>query len=271
VLQILKTFHNIYGSGTSPTPVVKDDDNRSIDAFDEIVLSSVSQIQSPSVVADSLVCHAGTHLNLKEVPKKGYDDAVHPPALSSNALSQLGFSRHNGLNYALQLHKQRRYREAWRIFKLCADEFGDPKAEYYVGFYLSTGDHHVEADHSLAMGYLQRAAEKGVSDAHFLYGLALLRGKGVPKNPVNDALGVRHLRRAADSGNVYAALNYGGMVLNGLYGLTQDIDQGVQWIRRAHEKGHPHAYPNLQSWLTDLKLPVPKDVQLALAQTGRHR
>jgi TPR repeat protein len=175
------------------------------------------------------------------------------------------------LDYALQLHSQKRYREAWRIFKRRADEFGDPEAEYYVGFYLSTDDHDVEADHSLAIGYLQRAAEKGVSDAQFLYGIALLHGKGVRKSPENDALGVEHLRRAAERDNVHAALSYGGVILNGLYGLTQDIDQGVQWIRRAHAKRHPQAYPKLQSWLTNLKLPVPKDIQLAPAQTSHHQ
>ncbi|CAG8474328.1 1401_t:CDS:2 [Ambispora leptoticha] len=172
------------------------------------------------------------------------------------------------VSYAKKLHQQKEYAQAWPIFKSFAEQ-GDPIAEFYVGYYLIAGDRGVPQNKELAVEYFRRSAEKGIADAQFRYGVALLCGEGVEKNSNNDRIAIENLRKSAQNGNRNAMYNYGDLLINGAHGLPENLDEGIVWMRRAHDKGHPQAYRKLAARLNFLKKPIPDDISKWLSTHNR--
>ncbi|RHZ53772.1 hypothetical protein Glove_437g39 [Diversispora epigaea] len=160
---------------------------------------------------------------------------------------------------AKRLHSSKKYSDAWPIFKLHADN-GDPQAEFYVGYYLISGDRGVEKNKELAVEYFRRSASKNIPDAQFRYGVALLNGEGVVKSAENDKIAIENLEKAAKQGNLSAMFNFGDLLINGAHGVTQDLEQGADWLKKAHKKGHPHAYKKLADRYRALNKPVPEEI-----------
>ncbi|CAG8639274.1 874_t:CDS:2, partial [Dentiscutata erythropus] len=148
------------------------------------------------------------------------------------------------INEAKRLHGEKKYGEAYKIFKYHADH-GDAAAEFYVGYYLISGDHEVAQEKELAVEYFRRSAEKNVPDAQFRYGVALLSGEGVKKSAENDKIAIEYLEKAAVRGNINAMFNYGDLLINGAHGVRQDLTEGSRWLIKAHQKKHPHAFKKL--------------------------
>ncbi|KAG9303147.1 hypothetical protein G9A89_005105 [Geosiphon pyriformis] len=131
-------------------------------------------------------------------------------------------------------------------------DLGDPIAQYYVGYYLITGNHSVLRDTKKAVEYFRRSAEKGIPGAQLRYSVALLKGDGIEKNEANDRIAIENLKKAAISGNPHAMFNYGDILINGGHGVWENIEEGEIWMRAAHDKGHPHALKKLTDRLNSL-------------------
>ncbi|KAF0411854.1 kinase-like protein [Gigaspora margarita] len=163
------------------------------------------------------------------------------------------------INEAKRLHSEKKYGEAYKIFKYHADH-GDAAAEFYVGYYLISGDHEVVQDKELAVEYFRRSAEKNIPDAQFRYGVALLSGEGVKKSADNDKIAIEYLEKAAVRGNINAMFNYGDLLINGAHGVRQDLSEGARWLLKAHRQKHPHAYKKLSEKYKSLGMEIPQEI-----------
>ncbi|CAG8806427.1 23029_t:CDS:2, partial [Gigaspora margarita] len=163
------------------------------------------------------------------------------------------------INEAKRLHCEKKYGEAYKIFKYHADH-GDAAAEFYVGYYLISGDHEVVQDKELAVEYFRRSAEKNIPDAQFRYGVALLSGEGVKKSADNDKIAIEYLEKAAVRGNINAMFNYGDLLINGAHGVRQDLSEGARWLLKAHRQKHPHAYKKLSEKYKSLGMEIPQEI-----------
>ncbi|CAG8619774.1 14974_t:CDS:2 [Racocetra fulgida] len=163
------------------------------------------------------------------------------------------------ISEAKRLHGEKKYGEAYKIFKYHADH-GDAAAEFYVGYYLISGDHDVPQDKELAVEYFRRSAEKDIPDAQFRYGVALLSGEGVKKSAENDRIAIEYLEKAAVRGNINAMFNYGDLLINGAHGVRQNLSEGARWLKQAHLKKHPHAYKKLSEKYKSLGMDIPQEI-----------
>ncbi|CAG8757079.1 19129_t:CDS:2 [Cetraspora pellucida] len=163
------------------------------------------------------------------------------------------------ISEAKRLHSEKKYGEAYKIFKYHADH-GDAAAEFYVGYYLISGDHDIPQDKELAVEYFRRSAEKDIPDAQFRYGVALLGGEGVKKSAENDRIAIEYLEKAAVRGNINAMFNYGDLLINGAHGVRQNLSEGERWLKQAHLKKHPHAYKKLSEKYKSLGMEIPKEI-----------
>jgi len=97
------------------------------------------------------------------------------------------------------------------------------------------------------------AADSGMDDAQYNYGVCLLEGKGVSKNEVE---GVSYLQMAADQDNPDALYNLAICHAKGL-GVSPDEDKAIDLLVKASKKGHPDAPHTLTKMLTQEALPSP--------------
>ncbi|CAG8761610.1 60_t:CDS:1, partial [Acaulospora morrowiae] len=75
--------------------------------------------------------------------------------------------------------------------------------------------------------------------------------------------------KAANQGNPNAMFNFGDLLINGAHGVTQDLEQGALWMKKAHQKGHPHAYQKLADRYKALNMPVPTEIKEGIKIRGR--
>ena len=86
----------------------------------------------------------------------------------------------------------------------------------------------------------KRAADEGVAEAQFNYGLCLKNGKGVSRNLKEAA---RYFLMAADQEHARAQFNYGVCLENG-QGVARDMDEAALYYKMAADKGVPQAQFN---------------------------
>ncbi|CAG8606854.1 10605_t:CDS:2 [Ambispora gerdemannii] len=243
---------------------VQESSNSSIQNIPELSNSSIQNIHELSNPQPFQINEHSSNDSIKETPPKDPNECEDS--------GQLGIElyidpRTVDVAHAKKLHQQKKYAQAWPIFKNFAEK-GDRIAEFYVGYYLLTGDRGVPQNKELAVEYFRRSAEKGIADAQFRYGVALLCGEGVEKNSINDQIAIENLRKAAQNGNRNAMYNYGDLLINGAHGLPEDLDEGARWMRKAHDKGHPQAYKKLAIRLDFLNKPIPDDISKWLSTHG---
>ncbi len=92
----------------------------------------------------------------------------------------------------------------------------------------------VERNLEAAARFYEASAKLGVRQGVARWGLALLEGRGVPKDPVN---GESWLRRAALAGDAEAAALVGDMYTRG-GDLPPNYAEAATWYTRAAENGH---------------------------------
>lgn len=80
---------------------------------------------------------------------------------------------------------------------------------------------------------LKSVADSGNVEAQFQYGVLLLNGDGVPKNPVD---GAKYVRLAADSGSLKAQRLYSQLALHG-EGVTENKKASAHYLKLAAQNG----------------------------------
>ncbi len=89
-----------------------------------------------------------------------------------------------------------------------------------------------------AADLMHQASDAGNANGMMLYGMALMTGKGVAKNPLD---GVRMVRRAADAGSTRAMLLMANFYNEGAYGVGLNPAEAKVLIAKAAQLGDPAA------------------------------
>ncbi|XP_076343729.1 uncharacterized protein LOC143243868 isoform X2 [Tachypleus tridentatus] len=113
-----------------------------------------------------------------------------------------------------------------------------------------------------AVKHFQRAAALGFSKAHFNLGVCYEMGRGTSINYTKAAY---HYKQAAVAGHGCASYNLGCFYLQGVGGLERNEEIGMEYIRRAAEKGivEAHNALNQYQWTNqDFKLQLPEGEDL---------
>jgi len=126
--------------------------------------------------------------------------------------------------------------EALKWYRKAADH-GDAVAQNNVAIMYASG-FGVKADMAEAVSWFRKAIENGANrdlpDLIYLYN----SGKALPKKRLNDnqAEGLAFLRSLADRGNPVAQTILADVYKSGKLGLTPDLTQAMNWLRKAAEK-----------------------------------
>ena len=136
--------------------------------------------------------------------------------------------------------------EAARLYKIAA-EMGLVEAQFNYGLRLQRGDG-TPCNPVGAFTWFKRAADAGHAYAQNNAGLALETGHGVEEDK---ALGAVYYRRAADQGNATAMYNLGNCFAKGV-GVPRDPSLAVLWLKRALDAGDPDAKSGLAALAASL-------------------
>jgi tetratricopeptide (TPR) repeat protein len=133
-----------------------------------------------------------------------------------------------GYLYQFGLGVQADYGKARDYYQQAADK-NNPDALYALGLMYETGKSG-QKDLTKAMSLYKQAAATGKSiDAEYAVGRMILRGRGVPRDPVE---GIKWLRKAADHGQVAAQYMMGAAYEAG-WGVSPDLAEAYYWYRRS--------------------------------------
>ncbi len=111
---------------------------------------------------------------------------------------------------------------------------GLPTAHCMLGIIADSGVG-TSVDLAAAAEHYRVAAESGHGPSQLRYGLALLNGRGVPRNTFQ---GESWLRRAALTGEPQAAVALGQIYTQSDEGLPPNHAEAMLWFRRAADAGH---------------------------------
>jgi TPR repeat protein len=134
--------------------------------------------------------------------------------------------------------------EGLKWYRKAADH-GDAVAQNNVAIMYASGLG-VKADMGEAVSWFRKAAENGgnrdLSDLIYLYD----SGKALPQKSLNEnqVEGLAFLRSLVDRGNPVAQTVLAGVYKSGKLGLTPDLTQAMNWLRKAAEKD-----PNAEAFL----------------------
>ncbi|CAG8700044.1 3295_t:CDS:2, partial [Acaulospora morrowiae] len=142
------------------------------------------------------------------------------------------------LEEGINAHRSSERKKAWECFEIHA-ELGDPKAKYWMGYYLWEG-HNGPKDPEKAKKLFKEAADAGVPDAQLRYAFA------ISKENFQDF--IKYLIKAADNGNATAQYNMADMYLKGRLGVEKDEKKGLQYLRLAALKNQPKAIEALKHY-----------------------
>ncbi len=129
------------------------------------------------------------------------------------------------------------FSRALGLLRSAADS-GNPYALEMLGQIYLNGDG-VAADSKLAREYLERAMAAGSIGAQVKLGEALIRGKGLPKDP---AEGLKLIETAALT-NQWGQLSLGNMLLSGE--LPRDVSRALKLLHSAADSGNAYALERL--------------------------
>jgi TPR repeat protein len=130
----------------------------------------------------------------------------------------------------IRLYEDRKYEEAFRIFKAAAEQ-GYAEAQYRLGCCFRNG-HGVSGDYKEAYKWYQKAAEQGNADAQNQMG---------EDHRLNYVEQVTWYRKAAEQGHAEAQYNLGRYYLTGMGLRFKDDKVAAEWYRKAAEQGHVEA------------------------------
>jgi TPR repeat protein len=131
------------------------------------------------------------------------------------------------LNLAFKYDKEKKYDEAYPIFKQHADA-GNAEAQLKVGIYLR--NRYVNSIDTLhSVKYLKKAALQNLPEAQYLYGTAIINrlafGEKIEK-------GLNYLKMAALQNHILAMEDFGNYLKEGKF-IEKDILQGEEFIKKA--------------------------------------
>lgn len=117
-----------------------------------------------------------------------------------------------------------------------------PRALVRLGNMLRSPDSGIAMDKTEAAKLMRRAAQSGYVYAMAVYADMVYQGDGVSRDREAAA---RWYAKAAEHGNAAAQYNYGLMIENGEGGLTKDMTAAVKWYRKAAQQDHTPAQTKL--------------------------
>ncbi len=109
-------------------------------------------------------------------------------------------------------------------------EGGEALVQFAVGMVFM----YVKEDTETGMDWLTKSADQDYPEALQLLGDCYRQGKGVPCDEVQ---AYRYYTRAAELGNGKAMYQLGRQFWEGLAGQTPDLEQGLEWYRKAADRG----------------------------------
>ena len=144
---------------------------------------------------------------------------------------------------AYRLYKQKRFEEAAKLYRQCAD-MGNDDCQLAIGQLYEFGDG-VPKDERQAAAWYRKSADQGNPIGQKTLGLLYELGKGVPENW---AEAVRLYSKGADKFQD-SAFAMGRMYEFGM-SVPQNRTTAIQWFKKADQLGHPKgAY--WAGWLSD--------------------
>jgi len=157
---------------------------------------------------------------------------------------------------------ERDYNEAAKRFRKAA-EHGHIDAQCLLGALYNDGKGVKKDDHK-AVEWYRKAAEQGDAGAQYNLGIAYFIGKGVTgnftkavewfdkaveqgeENAISKTEEIRkEIIKNAEVGNVAAQSTLAKLYLQGSFGLPQDVEKAVTWLRLAAEQGDEDCQYNL--------------------------
>lgn len=126
--------------------------------------------------------------------------------------------------------------EGLKWLKLSAAK-GDTRGLTILGFAYLDGQG-VPKNAAEALRLLLQASEKGYAVAQAEVAQLLYSGIDVPRN---EAEAVRWAKRAAEQGDAGGQFILASAYLQGRGGLPQDVNKGLEYMRKAASNGHPGA------------------------------
>lgn len=138
--------------------------------------------------------------------------------------------------------------EAARWFRIAASQ-GSMLAQYNLAIMYLTGSG-VPQDEAEAVKWYRAAAEQGLPQAQLSLGNMYRTGSGVKEKDESEAF--KWFKIAAEQGLADAQHNLGYMYYNGC-GTRRDIDEAVNWLKKAAAQGHSGAKSALKMIMDSLQ------------------
>lgn len=137
------------------------------------------------------------------------------------------------------------HKEAFNLFQKAAEQ-GDViaqkfLADYYLTGYATIG---IPQDFDKAFDLYLKAAEQGLGPAQTQVGVCYMKGLGTSQNT---SKAIEWLKKASEKEPI-ALFNLGVIYINGEGGVSQDIGQGLEYMRKAASLGHEGAKRALQMY-----------------------
>ena len=196
--------------------------------------------------------------------------------------------------------------EATRLFRKAAEQ-GHAKAQFELAVRLFKGDD-VPQDKAQAAEWYRKSAGQGLAEAQLNLGVMLFEGDGVPRDPheavswmkkaadqgdgdARAALQREDIRKVygellkaeeaehyraeleelmvrAQRGSISAQYQLGRAYAEGSFGLTSDMEQAVEWYRKAAKWGHEYALERLIRLYSEGR-DVPRDMEQVICWSRR--
>lgn len=145
-----------------------------------------------------------------------------------------------GICYFHGFGTQKDFTKSFEMFNVEATASGDPLAQMYMGWFMSGKCGFPRRD-ELAAEWFRKSAEQGDVSGKTMYGIVLLYGQGITKNPKE---AIKYLSAGVDGGNARAMAVLGHAYYSG-NGVAKDLKEAVRLYRRAADKLDPFGCINL--------------------------
>ena len=133
-------------------------------------------------------------------------------------------------------HNERKYDEAFKLFKQAAEQEFKPAIMNLAGYY--SNGRGCEVNDKEAFKLYLKLAEDGDADAQTRVGALYFNGEGVDRN---EEEAVKWTKKAADQNDSQAMVNLGVLYQMGCGGLQENNEEAVTWFRKAAQQGNKNA------------------------------
>jgi TPR repeat protein len=121
-------------------------------------------------------------------------------------------------------------------------------------YFTGESDLNIKSDKTLAIQYLQKAANEGFAMSEYNIGYCYYMGQGLEKDR---SKAMDWFEKSSNHGYAVAQFKLGQCLFNGT-GVIEDKHKGEKWITKAAEYGHPDAILSLELLKEEVKVdPLP--------------